>query len=75
MTIMPARRLECAVSSMMRKGRLHPGADADVVVFDPETVTDRATYMNPAQTCEGIVHVLVAGRLVVRDGELRRGIP
>ena len=49
---------------MARKGRLQRGADADVVVFDPATVADRATVENPAQESVGIDWVLVAGTSV-----------
>lgn len=52
------------------RGVLRSGAYADVVVFDVERITDRATFMEPHQYSEGIVHVLVNGRLALRDGEL-----
>jgi N-acyl-D-aspartate/D-glutamate deacylase len=74
MTIMPARRLEKAVPAMRRKGRLSVGADADITVFDPAAVRDRATFQNPAQASEGIRHVLVAGVPVVVDGVVREGV-
>jgi dihydroorotase len=61
MTIMPARRLQAAAPAMARKGRLQRGADADVVVFDPESIVDRATVEDPAQESTGIDWVLVAG--------------
>jgi N-acyl-D-aspartate/D-glutamate deacylase len=61
MTIMPARRLERAAPAMARKGRLQRGADADIVVFDPETIVDRATVVDPSQASEGIEWVLVVG--------------
>lgn len=70
MTLAPARRLEGFVPAMQRKGRLRVGADADLVVFDPETVQDRATFEEPLQGSDGIPHVLVSGEFVVRDGEL-----
>lgn len=70
MTILPARRLEEAVPAMRWKGRVEVGADADLVVFDPATIRDRATFAEPATPSEGILHVLVGGTFVVRDGEL-----
>ena len=73
MTIMPARRLEEAVPQMRNKGRLRVGADADITVFDPNTVIDVATFAEPAQASKGIEYVLVNGTFVVRDGDLVEG--
>lgn len=73
MTLLPAQRLESFVPAMRRKGRLREGADADVTVFDPAEVIDRATFEDSMQASTGIPHVLVAGRFVVRDGELVEG--
>ncbi len=70
MTIMPAQRLEAFVPEMRDKGRIRIGADADITVFDPATVIDRATFEDSHQASEGIPHVLVAGTFVVRDGVL-----
>jgi dihydroorotase-like cyclic amidohydrolase len=69
-TLEPARILGDAVPAMARKGRLRPGFDADVVVLDPDRVSDRATYADGTRPSEGVVHVFVNGRQVVRDGEL-----
>jgi dihydroorotase len=68
MTVMPADRL-----GMKNKGRIAAGADADITVFDPDRVIDRATFENPAQYSEGIQYVLVGGTEVVRRGELVEG--
>ena len=70
MTLLPAQRLERAVPAMRDKGRIRVGADADLTVFDPDRVIDRATYERPKEYSEGIVHVLVNGSFVVRDEAL-----
>ncbi len=69
MSLLPAERL-----GIQSKGRLQVGADADITVFDPERVIDRATYENPAHYSEGIPYVLVNGVLVVKDGKLQEGV-
>jgi len=71
-SLLPAQLLEAAVPAMRRKGRVQVGADADLVVFDPGTVTDRATYTEVVAST-GFRHVLVGGTPVVRDGELQPG--
>ena len=73
-TVMVAERLEPYVPAMRRKGRLAAGMDADITVFDPARVIDRATYERPAQYSEGIRHVLVGGTFVVRDEALVDGV-
>lgn len=51
------------------RGFLEPGMFADVVVFDPDTITDVATYEKPQQYSVGVKHVFVNGVQVLRDGE------
>ena len=70
MTSAPADRLGFA-----DRGRLAVGMVADVVVFDPVTVIDRATFDAPHQYPDGIPHVFVAGVAVVRDGEVTGARP
>ena len=64
MTGLPATAL-----GLTDRGTLTPGAAADVVIFDPQGVQDRATYENPRQGPEGIPHVFVGGVWTVRDGK------
>jgi N-acyl-D-aspartate/D-glutamate deacylase len=70
MTLMPAQRLERRVPTMKNKGRIRMGADADLVIFDPERIIDRASYEEPARYSEGIKYVLVNGVIVAKDSEL-----
>ncbi|MFQ5668711.1 MAG: amidohydrolase family protein, partial [Candidatus Binatia bacterium] len=72
--LLPAQRLEQGAPAMKRKGRVQVGADADLTIFDPETIIDRATYENPAQYSAGIHYVLLNGVLVVDQGQLRDGV-
>ena len=62
MTRMPAERIGLA-----DRGRLEEGAVADIVVFDPATIIDRATFAKPHQYAEGVHHVFVAGEAVLLD--------
>ncbi len=59
----PARRLRLA-----DRGLVRPGHAADLVLFDPETIADRATFDDPRRTPDGIPYVLVNGEFVIDDG-------
>ena len=74
MTILPAERVEGMIPAMARKGRLRRGADADIVVFDPATIADRATVATPNALSVGVRWVLVEGEVAVRDGETLRSV-
>ena len=74
MTLLPAERVRGAAPMMARKGRLQVGADADITVFDPAQVIDRATFADPQQASAGIPFVIVNGTVVVRGGELVAGV-
>ena len=69
-SLLPAQLLQERVPAMRRKGRLQPGSDADIVVLDPHTVSDQATYTASTRPSTGIRHVLVNGTPVVRDREI-----
>ncbi len=62
--------LTAKVLGISDRGELRPGAYADVVVFDPETIRDTATYEKPHAYAEGMDHVLVNGRPAITDGRL-----
>ncbi|MDY6972756.1 MAG: amidohydrolase family protein, partial [Thermodesulfobacteriota bacterium] len=63
MTSLPAQTFR-----VKKKGLLKEGFDADIVIFDPETVLDRATFDDPRQKPEGIPWVLVNGKVAVEEG-------
>jgi N-acyl-D-aspartate/D-glutamate deacylase len=62
-TMMPARRI-----GLRDRGTIEPGARADIVVFDPARIIDRATFEAPRQYASGVAHVIVNGEPVVRAG-------
>lgn len=64
MTALPAERMALA-----KRGRLEPGMFADVLVFDPASVKQHATFTDPHQYSTGMQHVLVNGSFALRDGE------
>jgi N-acyl-D-amino-acid deacylase len=70
MTSLPAQRM-----GLMDRGLLRPGLQADITVFDPETVLDRENYQDPHAFPAGIEHVMVNGRLVVERGQQNEARP
>ena len=74
MSLMPAQRLEQLTPVAKRLGRIQQGARADITVFDPATVQDRATFRAPTEPSAGMRHVLVAGTLVVDGGQIVDGV-
>ena len=55
---------------MQRKGRVQTGADADLVIFDPERISDRSTYSEPTLSSIGVEYLLVNGEFVVHKNLL-----
>jgi len=74
MTLMPAQRLEKRAPAFQGKGRLRVGADADITIFDPQTVIDKATFEEPLQFSSGISFVLVNGVTIVKQGQFVAGV-
>ncbi len=70
MTSLPAAQFGLA-----GRGEIAVGTWADLVVFAPDEITDRATYENPFIPPAGIRHVVVNGRAVIRNGEVTRALP
>lgn len=62
----PAKRMESAAPSMHYKGRLETGSDADITIFNPDTIIDKSTVKAPGTASEGVEYVLVNG-VVVKD--------
>jgi N-acyl-D-aspartate/D-glutamate deacylase len=70
MTSLPADHLR-----LFDRGRIAEGKAADITIFDPATVRDRSTYTQPQLLSEGVVHVLVNGKAVIRDGKVTGEAP
>lgn len=70
MTLMPAQLIEDFVPQMKNKGRIQTNMDADIVVFDPDTIADVGTYQDPNHPAVGVHWLLVNGEIVVNNTEL-----
>lgn len=70
MTSLPASR-----AGLRDRGVLKTGMKADVVVFNPTRVQDRSTYEDPHHFSEGVAHVVVNGKAVLRDGKMTKELP
>ena len=70
MSLMPAECLERSTPAGRKKGRLQEGADADIIVFDPQTISDRSTYQKPMEPSVGVQYLVVGGTIVVREGKV-----
>jgi N-acyl-D-aspartate/D-glutamate deacylase len=70
MSLMPAEMLERSTPTARQKGRLQEGADADIVVFNVSTITDRSTFEKPMEPSVGVRYLVVAGTLIVDEGKI-----
>lgn len=73
MTLMPAQMLERSTAEARRKGRVQEGADADLVVFDPQTIADRSTFEKPMEPSVGVHYLIVGGTALIDDGRMVEG--
>ena len=74
MTLMPAQMLERSTPAARQKGRLQEGADADIVIFDSQTISDRSTFEKPMEASAGVHYLLVGGTAVIDEGKLVSGV-
>jgi dihydroorotase len=74
MTLLPAKRLEGIAPMMRYKGRLQVGADADITVFNPNTVIDKSTFDKGLAFSAGIEYVMVNGSFVLKNGKTVTGV-
>ncbi len=70
MTLMPAQMLERSTPAASQKGRLQEGADADIVIFDPQTIADHSTFEKPMEPSVGVHDLLVGGTVLIDESKL-----
>ncbi|MBK6381204.1 MAG: amidohydrolase family protein [Chitinophagaceae bacterium] len=69
MTLLPAKRLENIAPMMRFKGRIQVGADADITIFNPDTIIDKATFEKGLEFSAGIEYVIVNGNFILKNGK------
>ena len=74
MTLLPAKRLEGIAPMMRFKGRIQVGADADITIFNPNTIIDKATFEKGLEFSAGIEYVMVNGTFVLKNGKTVTGV-
>ncbi len=70
MTLLPAKRLEGIAPMMRFKGRIQVGADADITIFNPNTIIDKATFEEGLKFSAGIEYVMVNGSFILKNGKM-----
>ncbi len=73
-TLIPAKIVESGAPQLRKKGRIQVGCDADITVFNLDTIRDNATFVNPRQTSTGHDYVLVNGTPIIEQGERVEGV-
>lgn len=74
MTLLPAKRLENIAPTMRFKGRMQVGADADITIFNPNTITDKATFEKGLEFSAGVEYVMVNGSFILKNGKTVAGV-
>jgi Amidohydrolase family len=74
MTLLPAKRLEGIAPMMRFKGRIQVGADADITIFNPDTIIDKASFEKGLEFSAGIEYVMVNGTFILRNGKTVTGV-
>lgn len=67
--------LSADIMGLKDRGRLKERMVADVVVFDAENITDKATYVDPGQYSQGVVHLVVNGKQVIKNSKQTNAMP
>jgi N-acyl-D-aspartate/D-glutamate deacylase len=70
MSLMPAQMLERSTPAGRQKSRLQEGADADIVIFDAGTISDRASFQKPMEPSVGVRYLVVGGTVVIDEGKI-----
>jgi N-acyl-D-aspartate/D-glutamate deacylase len=70
MTLMPAQWLEKSTPEGRKKGRLQEGADADITIFDLQTIKDHSTFQHPLEPSVGVQYLVVGGTVVIDQGKI-----
>lgn len=68
-TLLPAKRLENIAPMMRFKGRIQVGADADITIFNPNSIIDKATFEKGLEFSAGIEYVMVNGNFILKNGK------